>query len=118
MAIQQGAKYLEMEPGGQGILLDGVPGVDPGMVLIIGGGIVETNSARMACVLGVKVYIVDMSLEHMRYLSDVMPSNCLIVMSSLEAIRELVKETGVVVGAVLIPGAKTHKLVTRDIGIY
>lgn len=71
----------------------------------------------MACGLGAKAYIVDMNLERMRYLSDVMPSNCFIVMSSPEAIRELVKEADVVVGALLIPGAKTHRLVTRDIGI-
>ena len=74
MAIQQGAKYLEMAQGGHGILLGGVPGVDPGTVVIIGGGIVGINAAKMACGLGAKVYILDMNLERLRYLSDVMPS--------------------------------------------
>lgn len=113
MAIQQGAKYLEMELGGQGVLLGGVPGVDPGTVMIIGGGIVGTNAARMACGLGAKVYILDNNLERLRYLSDVMPSNCFLLMSSPATIRKLVKEADVVVGAVLIPGAKAPKLVTR-----
>ena len=114
MAIQQGAKYLEMEQGGQGILLGGVPGVDPGTVLIIGGGIVGTNAAKMACGLGAKVYIIDNNLERLRYLSDVMPSNCYLLMSSPETIRKLIKKADVVVGAVLIPGAKAPKLVTRE----
>jgi len=88
MAIQQGAKYLEMAQGGQGILLGGVPGVDPGMVVIIGGGIVGINAAKMACGLGAKVYVLDMSLDRLRYLSDVMPSNCFPLMSSPAAIRD------------------------------
>jgi len=74
MAIQQGAKYLEMAQGGQGVLLGGVPGVDPGTVVIIGGGVVGINAARMACGLGAKVYILDLNLERLRYLSDVMPA--------------------------------------------
>jgi len=114
MAIQQGAKYLEMAQGGQGILLGGVPGVDPGTVLIIGGGVVGTNAAKMACGLGAKVYVLDTSLERLRYLSDVMPRNCFLLMSSPATIRKLVREADVVVGAVLIPGAKAPKLVTRD----
>jgi alanine dehydrogenase len=113
MAIQQGAKYLEMAQGGQGVLLGGVPGVDPGTVVIIGGGIVGTNAAKMACGLGAKVYVLDMSLERLRYLSDVMPRNCFLLMSSPATIRKLVKEADVVVGAVLIPGAKAPRLVTR-----
>jgi len=114
MAIQQGAKYLEMAQGGQGVLLGGVPGVDPGTVVVIGGGVVGTNAAKMACGLGAKVYLLDMSLERLRYLSDVMPSNCFLLMSSPATIRKLVKEADVVVGAVLIPGAKAPKLVTRE----
>ncbi|MBW1943392.1 MAG: alanine dehydrogenase [Deltaproteobacteria bacterium] len=114
MAIQQGAKYLEMAQGGQGILLGGVPGVDPGMVVIIGGGIVGINAAKMACGLGAKVYVLDMSLDRLRYLSDVMPSNCFPLMSSPAAIRDLAKRADVIVGAVLIPGAKAPKLITRD----
>ncbi|MBW1863074.1 MAG: alanine dehydrogenase [Deltaproteobacteria bacterium] len=114
MAIQQGAKYLEMTKGGHGVLLGGVPGVDPGLVVIIGGGIVGINAAKMACGLGAKVYILDMNLDRLRYLSDVMPSNCFPLMSSPATIRKLVKEADVVIGAVLVPGAKAPRLVTRD----
>jgi alanine dehydrogenase len=114
MAIQQGAKYLEMAQGGHGILLGGVPGVDPGTVLIIGGGVVGVNAAKMACGLGAKVYILDMNLERLRYLSDVMPSNCFLLMSKPTTVRRLIKEADVVVGAVLIPGAKAPKLLTRQ----
>ncbi|MGD9043760.1 MAG: alanine dehydrogenase [Desulfobacterales bacterium] len=114
MAIQQGAKYLEMAQGGHGVLLGGVPGVDPGTVVIIGGGIVGTNAAKMACGLGAKVYILDLDLERLRYLSDVMPSNCFSLMSKPTTVRRLIKEADVVVGAVLIPGAKAPRLVTRE----
>jgi len=114
MAIQEGAKYLEMAQGGQGVLLGGVPGVDPGTVLVIGGGIVGTNAAKMACGLGAKVYLLDTSLDRLRYLSDVMPSNCFLLMSSPATIRKLVREADVVIGAVLIPGAKAPRLITRD----
>ena len=114
MAIQEGAKYLEMTQGGNGILLGGVPGVDPGTVIIIGGGVVGINAAKTACGLGAKVYILDMNLERLRYLSDVMPANCFPLMASPSAIRKLIKEADVVVGAVLIAGAKAPKLITRD----
>ena len=114
MAIQQGAKYLEMEHGGHGVLLGGVPGVDPGTVVVIGGGEVGANAAKMACGLGAKVYILDMNLERLRYLSDIMPKNCVPLMSSPALVRDLVTRADVVVGAVLIPGAKAPKLVTRE----
>jgi len=114
MAIQQVAKYLEMAQGGEGVLLGGVPGVDPGTVLVLGGGIVGTNAAKMACGLGTKVYLLDMNLQRLRYLSDVMPSNCVTLMSSPATIRKLIREADVVVGAVRIPGAKATRLVTRD----
>jgi len=94
MAIQQGAKYLEMSQGGQGVLLGGVPGVDPGTVLVIGGGIVGTNAAKMACGLGAKVYLLDSNLDRLRYLSDVMPRNCFLLMSTPATIRNLIKEDG------------------------
>ena len=113
MAIQEGAKYLEMAQGGQGVLLGGVPGVAPGTVVIIGGGIVGLNAAKMACGLGAKVYIVDMDLDRLRYLSDVMPKNCFVLMSSPATIRELLKEADVVIGAVLVTGAKAPRLITR-----
>ena len=114
MAIQQGAKYLEMAQGGHGVLLGGVPGVDPGTVVVIGGGVVGVNAAKMACGLGAKVYLLDMNLDRLRYLSDVMPANCFTLMSSPATVRELVKDADVVVGAVLIPGAKAPRLVTRE----
>jgi alanine dehydrogenase len=114
MAIQEGAKYLEMAQGGLGVLLGGVPGVDPGTVVIIGGGVVGTNAAKMACGLGAKVYILDMNLDRLRYLSDVMPSNCYPLMSSPATMRKLITEADVVVGAVLVTGAKAPKLITRD----
>jgi alanine dehydrogenase len=113
MAIQQGAKYLEMTQGGHGVLLGGVPGVDPGHVVIIGGGIVGVNAAKMACGLGAKVYLLDMNLDRLRYLSDVMPANCFLLYSSPATVRELISKADVVVGAVLIPGAKAPKLITK-----
>lgn len=114
MAIQQGAKYLEMAQGGHGVLLGGVPGVDPGTVVVIGGGIVGVNAAKMACGLGAKVYLLDMSLDRLRYLSDVMPANCYLLFSSPATIRELIQRADVVVGAVLIPGAKAPRLISRE----
>ena len=96
------------------MLLGGVPGVDPGNVVVIGGGIVGINAAKMACGLGAKVYILDMNLDRLRYLSDVMPANCFNLFSSPATVRELVKQADVVVGAVLIPGAKAPKLITRE----
>jgi len=106
MSIQEGAKYLENTFGGKGILLGGVPGVDPGTVVIIGGGIVGTNAAKMACGLGAKVYLLDTDLDRLRYLSDVMPQNCFTLMSSPATIRRLIKEADLVVGAVLIHSSK------------
>lgn len=114
MAAQQGAKYLEMAQGGLGVLLGGVPGVDPGKVLVLGGGVVGINAAKMACGLGAKVNLLDMNLDRLRYLSDVMPKNCFPLMSSPATVRELIKDADVVIGAVLLPGAKAPKLVTRE----
>jgi alanine dehydrogenase len=114
MAIQQGAKYLEMAQGGHGVLLGGVPGVDPGTVLIIGGGVVGINAAKLASGLGAKVYILDIDLDRLRYLSDVMPVNCVTLVSSPAAIRDVLPKADVVVGAVLVTGSKTPTLVTRD----
>lgn len=114
MAVQEGAKYLEMAHGGQGVLLGGVPGVNPGTVLIIGAGTVGTNAAKVACGLGAKVYLLDTSLERLRYLSDVMPKNCFLLTSNPRTVRKLLPEADVVIGAVLIPGAKSPRLITRD----
>lgn len=114
MSVMQGSKYLEKEHGGHGVLLGGVPGVDPGTVLIIGGGTVGTHAAKTACGLSAKVYILDLNLERLRYLSDIMPKNCFLLMSKPATLRRLIGIANVVVGAVLIPGAKAPKLVTRD----
>lgn len=118
MAIHEGAKYLEKTYNGKGILLGGVPGVEPGTVIVIGGGIVGTNAAKMACGLGAKVYLLDTNLDRLRYLSDVMPKNCFPLMSSPATLRTLLPEADLVVGAVLIPGAIAPKLITRDLLSY
>ncbi len=114
MAIQEGAKYLEKPMGGRGILLGGVPGVAPAKVLVLGGGIVGTQAAKMAAGLGAKVTILDVSLKRLRYLADVMPANVTTMMSNEYTIRKLIKDHDLIVGAVLIPGAKAPNLITRD----
>ncbi len=114
MAAQEGAKYLEMPQGGRGILLGGVTGVAPADVVVIGGGVVGINAARMAAGLGAKVYIFDTSLKRLAYLDDVMPANVYPIMSNPAILREYVLKADLVIGAVLIPGAKTPKLVTKD----
>ncbi len=114
MAVHEGAKYLEKAQGGRGILLGGVPGVEPATVLIIGGGVVGINAAKMSCGLGAKTYVLDANLDRLRYLSDIMSKNCFLLMSSPATIRELIKVSDLVIGAVLIPGARAPKLLTRD----
>jgi alanine dehydrogenase len=114
MAVQQGAKYLEQLYGGRGILLGGVPGVAPARVLIIGGGTVGHNAAKMAAGLGAQVVILDTSLERLRYLSDVMPPNVQLLFSNRHAVQEQLAETDLVVCGVLIPGALTPKLIRRE----
>ncbi len=114
MATQEAAKYLEMPQGGMGVLLGGVTGVEPATVVVIGGGIVGLNAAKMACGLGAKVYILDTNLERLAYLDDVMPANCFPVMSNAAVLKELVLKADVVIGAVLVAGAKAPKLLTRE----
>jgi len=114
MAAQEAAKYAERTQGGRGILLGGVPGVQPATVLVLGGGTVGTHAAQMAAGLGAKVYLLDTSLDRLRHLSEVMPKNCFPLMSSPATVRELVREADVVIGAVLLHGAKAPKLVTRE----
>jgi len=114
MSIQEGAKYLEKPLKGRGILLGGVPGVKPGKVLILGGGVVGTNAAKIAAGMGAEVTITDVNLTRLRYLDDVMPKNVHTLVSNEYTLRELVKDHDLIVGAVLIPGAKAPKLVTRD----
>jgi alanine dehydrogenase len=114
MAVQQAAKYLEMPYGGRGILLGGVPGVEPATVVVIGGGVVGTQAARMACGLGAKVFLLDTNLQRLRHLAEVMPANCFVIMSNPAVLRDLIRQADAIIGAVLIPGAKTPRLVTRD----
>ncbi len=114
MSIQEGAKYLEKTFGGYGVLLGGVAGVPPAKVLILGGGIVGTEAAKMAGGLGADVTIMDISLKRLRYLDDIMPANVKTLMSNEYNVREMVRNSDVIIGAVLIPGAITPKLVTRD----
>jgi alanine dehydrogenase len=114
MAVQEGAKYLEKLYGGRGVLLGGVPGVPPSKVVILGGGIVGINAAKMAAGMGAKVVVLDVDLDRLRYLSDVMPANVQLVYSNRQNILEQITTADLVVGAVLIPGAKAPKLVRRD----
>ncbi len=114
MAIQAGAKYLEKPHGGSGILLGGVPGVKPARVLVIGGGVVGINAARMAAGLGADVTVMDLDLERLRYLDEVLPRNCHTVYSTPLAIRDHLPGADLVIGAVLIPGAAAPKLVRRE----
>jgi alanine dehydrogenase len=114
MAVQEGAKYLEKLHGGRGVLLGGVPGVPPGKVVILGGGIVGINAAKMAAGLGAKVTVLDVSLERLRYLSDVMPANVTLIYSNRHTILEQISTADLVVGAVLIPGAIAPRLIRRE----
>ncbi|GJM61769.1 MULTISPECIES: alanine dehydrogenase [Persicobacter] len=114
MSIQEGAKYLEKPEQGRGILLGGVPGVKPAKVLVLGGGVVGTQAAKMAAGMGADVTIMDISLDRLRYLDDVMAANVKTMMSSEYNIRQEIKTADLIVGAVLIPGAKAPHLVTRD----
>jgi alanine dehydrogenase len=114
MAIQEGAKYLEKPQKGKGVLLGGVPGVPTGKVLILGGGIVGTQAAKMAAGLGASVVIMDISLYRLRQLADIMPANVTTILSNEYNIKEAIKDADLIVGAVLIPGAKAPHLITKD----
>ena len=114
MSIQEGARCLEKPKGGKGILLGGVPGVKPANVLVLGGGVVGTQAALMAAGLGAHVTIADISLPRLRYLSEIMPPNVDTLMSSPSNIEDILPHTDLVIGAVLIPGAKAPHVVTHD----
>lgn len=114
MSVQEGAKYLEKPSGGLGILLGGVPGVRPAKVMILGGGIVGMNAAKMASGLGADVTILDLNLPRLRYLDDIMPANVNTYMSNEYHIRELISSHDLIIGAVLVPGAKAPHLITKD----
>jgi alanine dehydrogenase len=113
MAVQEGAKYLEKLYGGRGVLLGGVPGVAPARVVILGGGIVGINAAKIAAGMGAAVTVLDISLDRLRYLSDVMPPNVLLIHSNRHNILEQITSADLVVGAVLVTGAKAPRLVRR-----
>jgi alanine dehydrogenase len=115
MSIQEGAKYLEKPMMGRGILLGGVPGVAPAKVVVIGAGIVGTNAAKIAAGLGADVVVMDINLDRLRYLDDTMPANVDTIFSDPHTIRKHVSEADLVVGAVLIPGAKAPRLITREL---
>jgi alanine dehydrogenase len=114
MAVQEGAKYLEKLYGGRGVLLGGVPGVSPAKVVVLGGGIVGINAAKMAAGLGAKVTVLDLSLERLRYLSDVMPANVVLIHSNRHNVLEEITSADLVIGAVLVTGAKAPRLVRRE----
>ncbi len=114
MAVQEGAKYLEKLYGGRGVLLGGVPGVAPAKVVILGGGIVGINAAKMAAGMGANVVILDISLERLRYLDDVMPANVQTIYSNRHNVLEQIATADLVVGGVLIPGAVAPRLIRRE----
>jgi alanine dehydrogenase len=114
MSIQEGARFLQMPQGGNGVLLGGVPGVAPGKVLVIGGGIVGTNAAKVACGMGADVTILDTNINRLRYLDDVMPANCKVIMNNPYTLMEELRQADLVIGAVLLAGAKAPKLVSRE----
>jgi alanine dehydrogenase len=114
MSIQEGAKYLERPQSGRGILLGGVPGVQPAHITILGGGIVGANAARIAAGFQADVAILDVNLDRLRYLDDIMPANVNVLYSDRHTLREELKLADLVVGAVLIPGAKAPYLIRRE----
>jgi alanine dehydrogenase len=114
MSVQEGAKYLEKPMGGRGILLGGVPGVQPAEVIVLGGGVVGTHAAKMAAGLGAHVSMFDISLPRLRQLDDIMAANVDTVFSNEYNIRQAVQKADLIIGAVLIPGAKAPNLITKD----
>lgn len=114
MAIQEGARFLEKPHLGKGVLLGGVPGVKPAQVMVIGGGIVGAQSAKIAAGMGANVTILDKNLSRLRYLSDIMPANVTTRYSDTHTIKELSKDTDLIIGSVLIAGDKAPRVVTRD----
>jgi len=114
MSIQQGAKYLEKPQGGKGQLLGGVPGSAPGKVMIIGAGVVGTEAAKMAAGLGAQVLLLDINLDRLRYLSEVLPPNVTPLYSTQETIEKNCADCDLIIGAVLIPGAKAPNIISRE----
>ncbi len=114
MSVQEGAKYLERPQMGRGILLGGVPGVAPANITILGGGVVGANAAKIAAGFNANVSILDINMDRLRYLADIMPPNVDVLFSDRHTIREQLERADLVIGAVLIPGAKAPRLIERD----
>jgi alanine dehydrogenase len=114
MSVQEGAKYLEKPQMGRGILLGGVPGVAPAHITVLGGGVVGANAARIAAGFQASVAILDVNMDRLRYLDDIMPPNVDVLFSDRHTIRRQLERADLVIGAVLIPGAKAPHLVERD----
>ncbi len=114
MAVQEGAKYLEKPFGGRGVLLGGVPGVPPAKVVIVGGGTVGTNAAFVAAGMGADVYVLDVNIDRLRYLNEIMPKNVKTLYSSSYNIREVIRDTDLLISGVLIHGAKAPKIITKE----
>ena len=114
MSIQQGAKYLERPQMGRGILLGGVPGVEPARITILGGGVVGANAAKIAAGFRANIGLLDINMDRLRYLDDIMPPNVTVLFSDRHTIREQLRHADLVIGAVLVPGAKVPVLIERD----
>jgi len=114
MSIQEGAKYLERPQMGRGILLGGVPGVEPAYITILGGGVVGVNAAKVAAGFGANIGLLDINMDRLRYLDDIMPNNVTTLFSDRHTIREELKRADLVIGSVLVPGAKTPRLIEEE----
>ena len=114
MSIQEGAKYLERPQMGRGILLAGVPGVEPANIAILGGGVVGANAARIAAGFRANISLLDINMDRLRYLDDIMPPNVTVLFSDRHTVREQLRVADLVVGAVLVPGAKAPRLIERE----
>ncbi len=114
MSIQEGAKYLERPQMGRGILLAGVPGVQPAHITILGGGVVGANAARVAAGFRASIGLLDINMDRLRYLDDIMPPNVTVIYSDRHTIRDQLKMADLVIGAVLVPGAKAPRLIEEE----
>jgi alanine dehydrogenase len=114
MSIQEGAKYLERPQMGRGILLGGVPGVPPAHITILGGGVVGANAAKVAAGFGANVGLLDINMDRLRYLDDVMPANVTVLFSDRHTVREQLKQADLVIGSVLVPGARAPQLIEKE----
>jgi alanine dehydrogenase len=114
MSIQEGARFLERPQMGRGILLGGVPGVAPAHVVVLGGGVVGTNAAKVAAGFGARVVILDINVDRLRYLADVMPANVVTLFCDRHTVRDQIRQADLLIGAVLVPGALAPRLIERD----